>query len=56
MTSGNSKKKLDMSPEAVTSRLELVEQLRVLCLELKNAKPAASKIPADDRQRLSPSR
>lgn len=32
---------VDMSSAAVTARLELTEELRVLCLELGKAKPVA---------------
>jgi hypothetical protein len=38
---------VDMSARAVTARLQLVSQLRRLCLELGKMKPVASTKPAD---------
>ncbi len=32
---------IDLSPEAITRRLELVAELRRLCLELGKARPSA---------------
>jgi hypothetical protein len=34
---------VDMSPKAVTTRLQRVSQLRKLCLSLMKAKPVAEK-------------
>jgi hypothetical protein len=39
--------KVDMSAKAVTTRLQLVSQLRRLCLELGKAKPVASSKTSD---------
>lgn len=40
--------KVDMSPEAVTTRLKRASQLRRLCLELGGMKPVASNKKSND--------
>jgi len=42
---------LDMSPKAITNRLELVSQLRALCLALGSARPvvATASVPEPKR-------
>jgi hypothetical protein len=40
--------KVDMSPQAIATRLKRVSQLRRLCLSLAKAKPAAAEIRKDN--------
>jgi hypothetical protein len=42
--------KIDMSPQAISTRLKLVSQLRRLCLSLAKAKPVQSRAPADEKK------
>jgi len=42
--------KVEMSPQAISTRLKLVSQLRRLCLSLAKAKPVQSRAPADNKK------
>lgn len=41
--------KIDMSPEAITNRLKMMEQLWELSINLMNAKPIENVNPVDEK-------
>jgi hypothetical protein len=46
--------KVDMSPRAITERLQLVSELTVLCLFLGKARPAGEASPSSNADQADP--